>query len=176
MARTARIKRAFVASTELRPMAQQLATMRTPAAYAGVSAWAHSHTGDAAAAAYLGLGHAYLTDKRYPEASSNLRLVRQNSEVLADYSDFLGAQSEHEQGNDAAAEALLRGFNERYPDTIFEFEAPELEANVLLAQGNASGAQKHWRISRLRQPTFRITNSRWAIAFALGQSRRPNAS
>jgi soluble lytic murein transglycosylase len=157
-------------------MAQQLATMRTPAAYAGVSAWAHSHTGDAAAAAYLGLGHAYLTDKRYPEASSNLRLVRQNSEVLADYSDFLGAQSEHEQGNDAAAEALLRGFNERYPDTIFEFEAPELEANVLLAQGNASGAQKHWRISRLRQPTFRITNSRWAIAFALGQSRRPNAS
>jgi len=34
-ARAQRIKLAFVASTELRPMAQQLATMRTPAAYAG---------------------------------------------------------------------------------------------------------------------------------------------
>ena len=59
-ARTARIKRAFVASTELRPMAQQLATLRTPAAYAGVTQWAHEHTGEAAAAAYLALGHAYL--------------------------------------------------------------------------------------------------------------------
>ena len=60
VAHTARIKRAFVASTELRPMAQQLATLRTPEAYAGVAAYARSHTGDAAAAAYLALGHAYL--------------------------------------------------------------------------------------------------------------------
>ena len=64
-ARTARIKLAFVASTELRPMAQQLATLRTPAAYAGVTQFAHHHTGEAAAAAYLSLGHAYLLDKRY---------------------------------------------------------------------------------------------------------------
>ena len=76
MARTARIKKAFVASTELRPMAQQLTTMRTPAAYAGVTAWAHRQTGDAAAAAYLALGHAYLIDKRYAEAAANLRLVQ----------------------------------------------------------------------------------------------------
>jgi soluble lytic murein transglycosylase len=172
MARTARIKRAFVASTELRPMAQQLATMRTPAAYAGVSAWAHGQTGDAAAAAYLALGHAYLTDKRYSEASSNLRLVRQKSEVLADYSDFLGAQSEHEQGNDAAAEALLRGFNERYPDSIFEFEAPELEANVLLAQGNASGAQKALATiaaDAADLPNYELMLGK--IAFALGQEQ-----
>jgi soluble lytic murein transglycosylase len=172
MARTARIKRAFVASTELRPMAQQLATMRTPAAYSGVSAWAHTQTGDAAAAAYLALGHAYLTDKRYSEASSNLRLVRQNSEVLADYSDFLGAQSEHEQGNDAAAETLLRGFNERYPDSIFEFEAPELEANVLLAQGNASGAQKALvtiAADAADLPNYELTLGK--IAFALGQEQ-----
>jgi len=44
-ARTARIKLAFVASTELRPMAQQLATLRTPAAYAGVTRYAHQHNG-----------------------------------------------------------------------------------------------------------------------------------
>jgi hypothetical protein len=65
-ARTARIKQAFVASTELRPMAQQLATLRTPAAYAGVSKYAHSHTGEAASAAYLALGHAYLADRGLP--------------------------------------------------------------------------------------------------------------
>ena len=83
MARTARIKQAFVASTELRPMAQQLTTLRTPAAYAGVTAYAHRHTGDAAAAAYLSLGHAYLLDKRYADAVTNLQPGGQNSEVLA---------------------------------------------------------------------------------------------
>ena len=76
-ARTARIRQAFVASTELRPMAQQLATLRTPAAYAGVTKFAHAHTGEAAAAAYLALGHAYLVDRRFAEASENLRQARQ---------------------------------------------------------------------------------------------------
>ncbi|MGC1424688.1 MAG: lytic transglycosylase, partial [Terracidiphilus sp.] len=64
-ARAHKIKLAFVASTELRPMAQQLATLRTPAAYAGVTSYAHAHSGEAAAAAYLALGHAYFLDKRY---------------------------------------------------------------------------------------------------------------
>src|ERR1700678_1718648 len=54
--RAAKIKLAFVASTELRPMAQQLATLRTPAAYTGVAKYAHQHDGEAAAAAYLALG------------------------------------------------------------------------------------------------------------------------
>ena len=58
-------------------MAQQLATMRTPAAYAGMTKYARQHTGAAAAAAYLALGHAYLMDKRYGEAETNLRLARQ---------------------------------------------------------------------------------------------------
>src|ERR1700679_745534 len=39
-ARTARIKQAFVASTELRPMAQQLALLRPPAAYGGGTGYA----------------------------------------------------------------------------------------------------------------------------------------
>src|SRR5271165_3297287 len=81
-ARTARIKQAFIASTELRPMAQQLATLRTPAAYAGVTKYAHQHTGEAAATAYLALGHAYLLDKRYGEAEANFRLARQSGEEL----------------------------------------------------------------------------------------------
>jgi len=123
-------------------MAQQLATMRTPAAYAGVANYAHRHTGEAAAAAYLALGHAYLADKRYAEAQTNLRLARQAGEELADYADFLGAEANHAAGNEFAAEALLRGFASRYPDSIFNARAPELEANVLLALGDAAGAQR----------------------------------
>ncbi|HEY3626557.1 MAG TPA: transglycosylase SLT domain-containing protein [Terracidiphilus sp.] len=172
MARTARIKKAFVASTELRPMAQQLTTMRTPAAYAGVSAWAHRQKGDAAAAAYLALGHAYLIDKRYSDATANLRQVKQNSEVLSDYADFLAAEAEHDQGNDAGAEALLHGFNDRHPDSIFDLEAPELESNVLLAQGNVAGAQKV--LASIADdandlPNYELTNAK--ILFALGRQQ-----
>ena len=87
-------------------MAQQLATLRTPEAYAGVTAYAHQHTGDAAAAAYLALGHAYLLDKRYAEAETNLRQARQAGEELADYADFLGAEASHEAGDESAAEAV----------------------------------------------------------------------
>jgi soluble lytic murein transglycosylase len=141
-ARTARIKQAFVASAELRPMAQQLATLRTPAAYAGVSKYAHSHTGEAASAAYLALGHAYLADRRFPEAAENLRLARQAGEELADYADFLGAEADHEAGNETAAEAFLRGFAARYPDSIFNPQVAELEANILLTLNNAPEAQR----------------------------------
>ena len=123
-------------------MAQQLATLRTPAAYAGVTKYAHQHNGEAEAAAYLALGHAYLLDKRYAEAEMNLRQARQAGEELADYADFLGAEANHEAGNEAAAEALLRGFPDRYPDSIFNAQAPELKANVLLAMGNAAAAQQ----------------------------------
>ncbi|MGD0627807.1 MAG: transglycosylase SLT domain-containing protein [Terracidiphilus sp.] len=141
-ARTARIKQAFVASTELRPMAQQLANLRTPAAYVGVSKYAHSHTGEAASAAYLALGHAYLADRRFEDAAENLRLARQAGQELADYADFLGAQADHEAGNETAAEALLRGFAARYPDSIFNAQVPELEANILLTLNNAPEAQR----------------------------------
>ena len=78
IARSRKLQQAFVASSQLRPMAQELTAMRSPAAYAGVSAYAHAHSGEAASAAYLALGHAYLADHRYPEASpaSRKRMTR----------------------------------------------------------------------------------------------------
>jgi soluble lytic murein transglycosylase len=141
-ARTARIKLAFVASAELRPMAQQLATLRTSSAYAGVTAYAHKHTGEAAAAAHLALGHAYLLDNHYAEAISELHLAMQSGAELADYADFLAARANHEAGNDAAAETLLHGFSAQYPDSIFVAEAPELEATTLLALKDLDGAER----------------------------------
>ncbi len=123
-------------------MAQQLATMRTPEAYAAVTAYAHSHTGEAAAAAYLALGHAYLLDKRYAEAESALAKARRADGELADYSDFLAAEASHGAGDESAAEAILRGFTGRYPESIFDDEAPELEANVLLAMNKLTAARQ----------------------------------
>jgi peptidoglycan lytic transglycosylase len=147
-------------------MAQQLANLRTPAAYAGVTAYARKHTGEAAAAAYLALGHAYLLDKRYVEAEANLHQSSQDGQDLADYAEFLRAQALHNSGDDAAAESLLRGFTDRYPDSIFDDEAPELEANILLALNNAAGAQRV-----LAKAAGLAAEDRTGFQLALGQTQ-----
>ena len=176
-ARTARLRQAFVASTDLRPMAQQLANMRTPEAYAGVTAYARKHTGEAALAAYLALGHAYLLDKRYTEAEESLRLAGKEAEELADYVDYLGAEASHEAGDDAAAEGLLRGFAGRYPDSIFDDDAPVLEVNVLLGMNNATGAQRVLEAARAQgvegRSDFELAGGQ--VEFALGQTRGGSA-
>ena len=173
MARTASIKLAFVASTELRPMAQQLATLRTSAAYAGVTRYAHEHSGEAAAAAYLALGHANLLDKRYSDAAANFRLARQTGYVLTDYADFLGAKANHEAGNDSAAEALLQGYTSRYPDSIFNAQAPELEASALLAMNDTASAQRVLTqaagTAAASRAGFQLVQGQ--VAFALGETQ-----
>ena len=144
-------------------MAQQLANLRTSDAYAGVTAYARNHSGEVASTAYLALGHAYLEDKRYAEAEQSLHLARQTGQELADYADFLGAQANYLGGNAAAAETLLNGFTTRYPDSIFNAQAPELEANVLLVLNNVAGAQRV-----LAQATGPATN-RTGFQLAQGQ-------
>ena len=84
-------------------MATQLQTMRTPAAYAGVTGYAQRHTGDAAAAAYLSLGRAYQNDKRYGDAVSAFMQAKKNGDQLDDYADFLAAECLHAQQNESAA-------------------------------------------------------------------------
>ena len=123
-------------------MAEQLARMRTAEAYAGVTAYARRHSGEAAATAYLALGHAYLLDRRYAEAAENFKRAREGSAELGDIADFLAAEADHDLGDDGAAEGLLHGFAGRYPDSIFVNQAPELEANVLLASNNPTGARE----------------------------------
>ncbi len=122
-------------------MAQQLAAIRTPAAYVGVLAYARAHQGEAAASAYMALGHAYLLDNRFAEAATNFRQAQAAGDALADYAEYLGAKADHDGGNNAAAEELLNGFAERNPDSIFVAQVPELEAQVLLGLNNAAGAK-----------------------------------
>jgi soluble lytic murein transglycosylase len=170
-AKTARLKQAFVASSELRPMATQLQTMRTPAAYSGVTSYAQRHSGDAAAAAYLSLGRAYQNDKRYGDAVSAFTQAKKSGDQLDDYADFLAAECLHAQQNESAAEGLLKGFNDRYPDSIFEVEAPELEANVLLAQGDATAAQRALlTVADIAhdKPNYELTAAK--IAYAIQQN------
>jgi len=123
-------------------MAQQLALLRTPAAYAGVTRYARTHHGDAAAAAYLALGNAYLLDRRFPEAVAALRQARLNGAngVLNDFVDYLTAQAYLQSNQLPQAEAVLAGFDQKYPDSIFVENVPVLRANLYLQEGDAQKA------------------------------------
>jgi soluble lytic murein transglycosylase len=139
---TIKLKSAFVASAQLRPMAQQLASTRPPAAFGGVLSYAKGHPGEGAAAAYLALGHAYALDHHYPEAVANYRLASGAGDALADYADYLAAQAALQAGQGAQAYSLLTGFAEKYPDSIFTSNAPVLLANAHLQQSDPQGALK----------------------------------
>ncbi|MCU1324210.1 MAG: Lytic transglycosylase catalytic [Acidobacteriaceae bacterium] len=133
---------AFVASAQLRPMAQQLASTRSSAAYAGVLNYAKAHPGEGAAAAYLALGHAHAIERHYPEAVSNYRLASSSGEALADYADYLAAQAAVQSGQGNQAYPLLTGFADKYPESIFAANAPVLLANAHLQQLDPQGALK----------------------------------
>ncbi len=139
-AKTTQLQHAFVASEQLRPMAQQLGNYRSLAAYAGVQAYARSHNGPAAAAAYLALGHAYLLDHRYADALEALRSADAAGNSLDDYADYFAAQADLQSNQLPAADAILSGFAAKYPDSIFTPQVPVLEANLLLQQNQPDRA------------------------------------
>ena len=99
-------------------MAQQLATLRSPAAYAGVTAYAHSHTGEAQAAAFLALGHAHLLDHDYDLAVADFKLVADKGSSLDDYAAYLTIQAYLQNNKITTAEPVLADFIKRYPDSI----------------------------------------------------------
>ncbi|MGB8481507.1 MAG: transglycosylase SLT domain-containing protein [Acidobacteriaceae bacterium] len=140
LARAHQLHHAFVASSELRPMAQQLIQQRTPQAYAGVLRYARSHSGEAAAAAYMALGQAYVEDGKFKEAASSFQLANRYGQALDDYADYLGARANFAQQQYAAAEQLLQGFAERHPDSILIDRATLLLANVKLGEGDPQAA------------------------------------
>ncbi len=171
IARSHRLRSAFVASSQLRPMAQQLAQNRTPAAYAGVSAWAHSHSGEGAAAAYLALGHAYLLDQKYGDAVTALRSARlagatttRPDGALADYADYLTAQAYLQSNQLPQAELVLNDFTVKYPDSIFDASIPVLEANLFTQEGNAQRAlailSRHLSDSIAGHPDFQLARAK----------------
>jgi soluble lytic murein transglycosylase len=121
-------------------MAQQLAATPSPAAFAGVTAYAHAHTGEASAAAYIALGHAYLLDHKYPEAVTALRQANIQGTALDDYADYLEAQADLQSNNLPQAENILSSFVQKHPDSIFVPSIPVLQANLFLQQGDPQQA------------------------------------
>ena len=121
-------------------MAQQLVTERTPAAFAGVLAYAASHPGEAAASAQLAIGHAYMLDRRYPEAENAFRQASVHGVALDDYATYLAAQAAVDGNRPQEAIPLLSQFSDRHPNSVFDSSAPILLANAYLASNDANGA------------------------------------
>lgn len=140
IAKSLKLNRAFTASAQLRPMAQQLAATRSAQAYAGVLSYAHSNPGEAASAAYLAMGHAYSLDHRYAEAQASFGQAAATGEALDDYAAFLGAQAALQAGRGGDTYSLLDHFADRFPDSIFVANVPVLLANAHLQQNDPAGA------------------------------------
>src|SRR5512146_2023814 len=158
-----RIKRAFVASSELKPMALQLIDLRSKPAYAGVEAYAAKHRkSDAGALAWLAIGYAHLLDKEYPQAEDALKKAQPHAGELADYIRWFLAQSYAGQGNWPQVVATLRNFEKDSPESIFTRDVVDVYGNALVATGQAAEAARFLEANRL--PT------RADIELALGRA------
>jgi soluble lytic murein transglycosylase len=139
--RALRIHQAFVASTNLRSMAQQLLRDRSKPAYAGMEAYARKHAGeDAGALAWLVVGYAHTLDHDYANAIEPLRRAQARNEELADYVRYFLASSYQQSGSSEKAEQLLRDFDQKFPGSIFSRDARVTRANALLALNHAPDA------------------------------------
>lgn len=139
--RALRIHQAFVASTNLRSMAQQLLRERTAAGYAGVEAYARKHAAeDAGALAWLVVGYAHTLDHDYAKAIEPLKRSQARNEELADYVRYFLGSAYQQSGSPEKAEALLRDFYDKFPDSIFVRDAKVTRSNALLALGRAPEA------------------------------------
>jgi soluble lytic murein transglycosylase len=146
--RLRRIRRAFVASNDLKPMARQLFESRSPAAYAGVEAYARRHAkDDAGALADLALGYAHILDHDGAKAVAPLLRARARAGDLADYVTYFLGDAQQAAGQSNEALATLRDFGDKYPDSVFTRQAALVCANALVATGDPAAAvaiiQKH---------------------------------
>jgi soluble lytic murein transglycosylase len=132
--RVRRVRKAFQASTTLRPMAQQLLQDRSAAAYAGVEAYARKHAGeDAGALAWLVLGYARLQDHDLGRAAEAFKRAQPHAGDIGDYADYFLAVTLQQNGANTQAETLLANFDTKYPDSIFLRDAHVIRATALLA-------------------------------------------
>lgn len=149
--RLRRMNRAFVASTTLKPMAQQLLQARTSAAYKGVESYGRRHAGtDAGAMAYLVLGYAHILDREYEQAVPPLKKARPNSGELEDYTDYFLASAYQATAQPDQVIAILKSFETKHGDSLFLRDAMILYANALTAANRSQEAIEI--LNRYRQP------------------------
>jgi soluble lytic murein transglycosylase len=157
------INKAFIASADLKPMAQQLLADRTPQAYAGVEAYAHNHEKDEAGPlAWLVIGYAHYLDSDFLKAQAAWQRAEALTPVLGDYLIYLNASAYQAQQKNADVVKTLADFEQKYPDSLLLHDAALMYARSLTATGASQRAitflEKH------RQP------ARSDIEFALAQA------
>ena len=108
-----RVRQAFVASANLRVMAQQLLQDRTPTAYAGVEAYARRHPKeDAGALAWLAIGYARTLDHDYGKAIDPLNRAKAGASELGDYVAYLPRRLLPEDGAQCGGAFYARRFRQ----------------------------------------------------------------
>ncbi len=131
--RVRRVRQAFVASTSLRPMAQQLLQDRTPGAYAGVERYARSHPNeDAGALAWLAIGYAHILDHDYAKAIDPLKRAKAGASELGDYVAYYLGDCYVKTNRNAEAGSTLADFSQKFPDSLLIRDAHIDYADVLL--------------------------------------------
>jgi soluble lytic murein transglycosylase len=139
--RVRKVRQAFVASANLRPMAQQLLQDRTPTAYAGVEAYARRHAKeDAGALAWLVVGYAYTLDHDYGKAIDPFNRAKAGASELGDYVAYYLGLSYLNTAHNAEALATLVDFSTKFPDSLLIRDAHLVYANALLEEGRAPEA------------------------------------
>jgi len=130
-----------VASAALRPMAQQLISDRTPAAYSGVESYARTHTKeDAGALAWLVVGYAHVLDHDCAKALEPLNRAKPRAGDLGDYVAYYLGTCYLQTGHQAEGLAALANFVDTYPDSLLVRDANVSYAGALLSEGRASEA------------------------------------
>src|SRR5579859_7841686 len=139
--RVKRIRQAFVASADLRPMAQQLVQDRSAAGYAAVEAYARKHgKEDAGALAWLVVGYAHVLDHDCGKAIDPLNRAKPLSGDLSDYVDYYLGACYLQTGHQAEGLAALANFSSNHPDSLLVRDAHLSYATALVAEGRASEA------------------------------------
>jgi soluble lytic murein transglycosylase len=161
--RVRRIRQAFVASTTLRLMAQQLIQDRSPAGYAGVEAYARTHAKeDAGALAWLVVGYAHVLDHDCAKAIDPLNRAKPLAGDLGDYVTYYLGTCHLQNGHQAEGLAALANFSLTNPDSLLIRDAHLTYASALLSEGQAAEAAELLEKDRLP--------ARSDIEFALGRA------
>ncbi len=122
-------------------MAQQLLQDRTPAAYAGVEAYARRHAKeDAGALAWLVLGYARTMDHDYGKAIDPLNRAKAGASELGDYVVYYLGNAYLQTGHNAEALSTLVDFGTTFSDSLLVRDAHLAYANALLTEGRPQEA------------------------------------
>lgn len=122
-------------------MAQQLIQDRSPAAYAGVEAYARAHAKeDAGALAWLVVGYAHVLDHDYEKAIDPLNRAKPLAGDLGDYVACYLGTSYLQTGHIPEALATLADFETAHPDSLLVRDAHISYAEALLREGRGAEA------------------------------------